>query len=190
MLAKRPVVEVTADTEDKELRSDDLFIGTEALLHRIAYAEAVVFLDFDQELAQPRSRAASDAFALLALAARRVGARDGGGRVIVQTRRPEDTVIQAGVHAEPSRVSEVQRDVRQLLQQPPYGAWALVSGAGAEAFVSSLREMAGESGGVEIRSLGERWRVSAPDHDSLLNALHGAQRPAERLRVEVDPLGI
>ena len=188
-LAKRPVIEVTADTKEKELRSDDLFIGTEALLYRIHSARAAVFLDFDQELAQPRSRAPENAFALLALAARRVGPRAKGGQVIVQTRRPDDVVVQAAVHGDPSRVAEGQRDVRQLLQQPPYGAWALISGAGAEEFIGSLRERADESD-VDIRSLGDRWRVSAPGHAALLEALHRADRPAERLRVEVDPLGI
>ena len=98
-------------------------------------------------------------------------------------------VVQAAVHGDPSRVAEGQRDVRQLLQQPPYGAWALISGAGAEEFIGSLRERADESG-ADIRSLGDRWRVSASGHAALLDALHRADRPADRLRVEVDPLGI
>ena len=190
-LAKRPVVEVTAETEEKELISDDLFIGTEALLYRIESATSVVFLDFDQELAQPRSRAPENAFSLLALAARRVGDSRAGGRVIVQTRRPDDVVVQAAVHADPSRVAEAQRDVRQLLHQPPYGAWALVSGAGAEAFIESLRATTETlNDGVELRAMGDRWRVSATDHQMLLDALHRAERPAERLRVEVDPIDI
>lgn len=186
-LAKRPVVEVTAETEAKELRSNDLFLGTEALLHRIESAEAVIFLDFDQELAQPRYRAASIAFSHLALAARRVGGRE-GGRVIVQTRRPDDIVIQAAVHADPSRVSQAQRDIRQPIPQPPYGAWAVVSGAGAEAFIDSLRSVAGTA--IEIRAKDDYWRLSAPDHRTLLDALHDAERPAERLRVVVDPFNI
>ena len=186
-LAKRPVVEVTAETEAKELRSNDLFLGTEALLHRIESAEAVIFLDFDQELAQPRYRAASIAFSHLALAARRVGGRE-GGRVIVQTRRPDDIVVQAAVHADPSRVSQAQRDIRQPIPQPPYGAWAVVSGAGAEAFIDSLRSVAGTA--IEIRAKDDYWRLSAPDHRTLLDALHDAERPAERLRVVVDPFNI
>lgn len=186
-LAKRPVVEVTAETEEKEFRSEHLFIGTEALLHRIDSARAVVFLDFDQQLAQPRTRAAEQAFALLALAARRVGRRAGGGRVMVQTRRPNDPVIDAAVHGEPGRVARAQQNVRMQLQQPPYGAWALVSGAGGEDFIASLESL---DSTVQIRHLGDRWRVSAQNHDELLGALHAAERPGERLRVEVDPLDI
>ena len=33
----------------------------------------------------------------------------------------------------------------------------------------------------------ERWLVRAPDHAVLCDALAAAPRPAERLRVEVDP---
>ena len=188
-LAKRPVVEVTAETQEKELRSEELFIGTEALLHRIESVTSVVFLDFDQELAQPRSRAAQDAFALLALAARRVGDRSLGGRVIVQTRRPDDVVVQAAVNGDPGRVAQSQRDVRQLLRQPPYGVWALVSGAGAESFVKAL-EATSDAQGVEIRAMDGQWRLSAADHETLLGALEAAERPLERLRVEVDPVDI
>ena len=193
-LAKRPVIEVTAETENKELRGNHLFIGTQALLHRIESATAVIFLDFDQELAQPRFRAAENAFAALALAARRVGNRQAGGRVIVQTRRPDDNVVQAAVHGDPGRVANAQRDVRQLLSQPPYGAWALVSGAGAETYVATLRssiaDRVEQAEQIEIRELDDQWRVSAPDHDALLDVLHRTERPAERLRVEVDPIDI
>lgn len=189
-LAKRPVIEVTAETEEKELCSADLFIGTEALLYRIEAATSVVFLDFDQELAQPRSRAPEHAFGLLALAARRVGDSRAGGRVIVQTRRPDDVAILAAIHADPSRVAEAQRDVRRLLHQPPYGAWALVSGAGADEFIESLQAVSATLSNVHARSLGDRWRVSAPDHRTLVDALHRAERPAERVRVEVDPIHI
>ena len=201
-LAKRPVVEVSADTAAQDLTGNTLFVGTEALLHRMESAKAVIFLDFDQELAVPRYRAAEDAFGLLALAARRVGPRADGGRIIIQTRRPDDVVVQAALNGEPGRVATAQRDVRQVFQQPPYGAWALVSGAGAEAFIQSLQQICGVSGPnidrqssqkrseVQIHRLGDRWRVSASDHETLLNAINATERPAARIRIEVDPLNI
>jgi len=184
-LAKRPVVEVTAETLDKEFRGPSLFLGTEALLYRIEAATSVVFLDFDQELAKPQARAAESAFAMLALAARRVGDSRSSGKIIVQTRRPDDVVVRAGVQGEPGLVARDQRDLRKLLAQPPYRAVAMVSGAGGEAFIESLTSVAPA---VEIRARDDRWRVSAPDHETLLDALHLAERPSERLRVEVDPL--
>ena len=135
VLAKREVVEVSADSAPADLTGNGLFIGTEALLHRMERARAVIFLDFDQELAKPRYRAGEDAFVLLALAARLVGPRGDGGRIYIQTRRPTDVVVEAAAQGDPGKVASAQRDVRQVFSQPPYGAWALVSGAGAEAFI-------------------------------------------------------
>ncbi len=181
-LAKRDVLEITADTPERDLRGDRLLIGTEALLHRLDAATAVIFLDFDQELAVPRYRAAEDAFALLTLASRLVGPRAAGGRVVVQTRRPNDIVIEAALHGDPDRLARAQREIRMVFSQPPYGAWALVSGAGADEFVDSLPDT--------VRRLRneDRWRLSAGDHDTLLDALAATPRPADRVRVEVDPL--
>lgn len=201
-LAKRPVIEVSAETPAQDLTGNTLFVGTEALLHRMDSAKAVVFLDFDQELAVPRYRAAEDAFGLLALAARRVGPRSDGGRIIIQTRRPDDVVVQAALNGDPGRVATAQRDVRQVFQQPPYGAWALISGVGAESFINSLHQFCAASAPdsesqaaqnreqVQIHRLGDRWRVSAPDHDMLLAAINGTERPAERTRIEIDPIDI
>ena len=186
-LAKRPVVEVSAETPPRELSGNQLFIGTEALLHRMEAARAVIFLDFDQELAVPRYRAAEDAFGLLALAARRVGPKASGGRVVIQTHRPDDVVVQAAVNGDPGRVATAQRDIRKVFRQPPYGAWALVSGAGAEAYISNL----GPHGtGLQINRLGDRWRMAAADHETLLGAINTTDRPAERVRIEIDPLDL
>ena len=186
-LAKRPVVEVSAETDQRDLTGDQLFVGTEALLHRIQHATAVIFLDFDQELSAPRIRASEDAFTLLALAARRLGEREAGGRLIIQTRRPDDVVVQAALHGDPARVAQDQRKVRTVFNQPPYGSWALVSGAGAEEFVESVRQT---DAPPEIHRLGDRWRLSAPTHEPLLAAINAAELPAERLRVEVDPIDL
>ncbi len=185
VLAKRDVIEVSAETPQRVLQGDQLFIGTEALLHRLEFARSVIFLDFDQELAVPRVRASEDAFQLLSLAARRVGPRSAGGRVVIQTRRPDDVAVQAAVHGDPARVATAQRDVRQVFHQPPYGAWALISGVGADAFVENVPDP-----GIQKNKLGDRWRLAAANHDVLLEAVNAAERPAERVRVEIDPLDI
>ncbi len=193
ILAKREVIEVSADSAPADLASNGLFIGTEAILHRMERARAVVFLDFDQELAMPRYRAGEDAFGLLAIAARLVGPRINGGRIFIQTRRPNDVVVQAAVHGDPGSVATAQRDVRQVFQQPPYGAWALVSGAGAAEFIEEAEAVVAASGRndeVQFRRQDDRWRLSAPTHDDLLDVLNATERPAERIRIEVDPLDI
>jgi primosomal protein N' (replication factor Y) len=189
VLAKRDVMEVSAETPYQQLRGDQLFIGTAALLHRLEHARSVIFLDFDQELAVPRVRAAEDAFAMLGLAARRVGPRADGGRLIVQTRRPDDVVVQAAQHGDPSRVAAAQRAVRQVFRQPPYGAWAVVSGPGADAFVAAIDDVSG-SAAVRRNRLGDRWRLSADTHDALLDVVHAAVRPAVRVRIEIDPIDL
>ena len=87
-LARRRVTQVVGESPVAPSH-DALYIGTEAVLHRVPSADAVVFVDFDQELIAPRYRAAEEAFALLVRAARLVGPRSGGGRILVQTRMPD-----------------------------------------------------------------------------------------------------
>ena len=95
-------------------------------------ADVVAFLDLDAELLAPRYRAAEQAMALLARAARLVGAASGGGRLLVQTFLPRHEVLQAVLHADPSRLAKVESARRELLGLPPFAALAAIAGAGAE----------------------------------------------------------
>jgi primosomal protein N' (replication factor Y) len=186
-LVGEPVAEVSGDTAGSALPEVRVFVGTEAVLHQVDGAEAVVFLDFDQELLVPRYRAAEQAFGLLVRAARVVGDRAHGGRILVQTRLPRHEAIVAALHADPSRLASVERERRRALGYPPFEALAEVSGAAAELFVERLER----STGVEIRGPQEgRWRLRATDHETLCDALAGVDRPPGRLRVAVDPLRI
>lgn len=194
LLCGRPVAEVTATTdglgEGRAIGGSNVLVGTSAVLHRVAGARLVVFLDFDQELLAPRFRAGEQALALLARASRLVGGRAEpgaiiGGRVMVQTRLVDHEVIDAAVHADPSRLSAVEGARRVALGLPPERALAMVSGAGAEAFVAALPadhplDVRGPSGG--------RWLLRADDHEILGEVLAATVRPRERVRVEVDPL--
>ena len=72
----------------------------------------VAFLDLDQELLAPRYRAAEEALALLVRAARLVGGRAGGGRLLLQTRLPDHEVVQAALLADPARVAAAEADRR------------------------------------------------------------------------------
>ena len=179
-LAGVAVGEVTGESE--EVPETPVLVGTEAVLHRVTSADAVAFLDFDQELLAPRYRAAEQALALLARAARLVGGRDGGGRLLVQTRVPRHDAVDAALHADPGRLAQPERARREALGFPPATAIAAISGPAAEAFVGAVRdvEVLGPDAG--------RWLVRAPDHRHLCDALAAVPRPAGRLRVEVDPL--
>jgi primosomal protein N' (replication factor Y) len=179
-LAGRPVGEITAETSWQP--DAPVLVGTEAVLYRLPQADAVAFLDFDQELLAARFRAGEEALALLARAARLVGGRERRGRVLVQTRVPHHDAVQAALLADPSRLAGPEAEIRRTLQLPPFAALALVSGQAAPAFVAALDgvEVAGPASG--------RWLVKAPDHETLLAALGAVPRPGGRLRIEVDPL--
>lgn len=188
-LVGEPVAELTAASRADEATTR-VVVGTEAMLQRIGRADAVVFLDLDQELLAPRYRAGEQAFGLVARAARVVASAArapgrGGGRLVLQTRSPDHEVVQAAVHADPSRVSDAERERRQLLRLPPYSAMAEVSGAVGAAFIEAL----GTPAGVQVAPVAEgRWLLRAADHTSLCDALAAARRPPGRLRIEVDPL--
>ncbi len=179
-LAGRPVGEVTGDSA--AVPDAAVLVGTEAVLHRVAGASVVCFLDFDQELLAPRYRAAEQALGLLARAARLVGPRSAGGRVVVQTRLPRHPVIDAALHGDPGRLSAAEAPTRAALRFPPAAALALVSGPAAAAWVAGLSavDVLGPDAG--------RWLVRAGDHEALCQALAAPPRPPGRLRVEVDPV--
>ena len=190
-LALRPAIEVSGDQKlapslPAPGQAEPIYIGTEAALHRIDEANAVAFLDFDQELLAPRYRASEQALALLARAARLVGDREGGGRLVVQTRMPTHPVIDAAVHADPSRMIEAERANREVLGWPPFRAMAEVSGANAAAVVDQLRL-------ADVELLGpndNKWLVRASSSADLANALAAVERPGGRVRIAVDPLRV
>ena len=176
--AARPVGVVTGESD--LLPDCDVLIGTEAVLHRAGKADVVAFLDLDGELLAPRYRAAEQAMALLARAARLVGGRSGGGRLLVQTFLPRHEVLQAVLHADPSRVAKVELSRRELLGLPPFAALAAVSGAGASEFAAAT--------GLEASASGDVVLLRAPTWDELGAAISAAPRPkGSRLRIEVDP---
>jgi primosomal protein N' (replication factor Y) len=178
--AGRPAITVTgADTAPPAAAS--LYVGTEAVLHRIGAADIVAFLDFDREMLAPRYRAGERAMALLVRAARLVGPRGRGGRIVVQTLLPGHEVIRAAQLADPGRLADHDARSRRMLGLPPYRALAAVSGAGSDEFVAGLR-------GVEVAGGDARYVVRADDWATLGTALLDARRPrGSRLRIAVDP---
>ena len=184
-LVGEDVAEITADSG--EAPTTRVVIGTEAVLHRMDAADVVVFLDLDQELLAPRQRTVEQALGLVARGARLLGGRDRGGRLVLQTRQPDHEVIRAVQRADPSIVAIAERDRRQAVGSPPYGAQAAISGLGGEEFVVAF----GEPPGIEIRGpLDGRWLLKAASHEPLLDALAATARPSTRVRVEVDPLRV
>jgi primosomal protein N' (replication factor Y) len=182
-----PAVEVTGDSGASgagDRGAARLVVGTEAALHRVDHAGLVVFLDMDQHLLAPRFAAGEEALALLARAARLVGARGGTGRVLVQTRIPDHEALVAAVHADPGLLTAAEEPVRRQLGLPPFGALAVLRGPGAPDYAAGLGGVDGlEVSGVDV----ERFLVRADDHRALCDGLSAVPRPTGRLRVEVDP---
>ena len=184
-LVGEEVDEVTASSVGQPERR--VVIGTEAVLHRVEEAGAVIFLDLDCELLAPRQRAVEQTMALLARAARLLGPRGSGGCLVLQTRQPDHEVVRAVLRGDPSIVAVAERDRRRAAGIAPYGAQVMVSGAGARDFIAALGQPLG------VRLLGpskDRWLLQADAHEPLLDALEDTPRPDSRLRIEVDPLRV
>lgn len=183
----RPVVEVSADTDDSVLDSDRdaILIGTEAVLHRAGRATVVVFLDFDDELLAPRFRASEQAMTLLLRAAALTGGRRDGGRIIVHTLQPQHEVLRAALLSDPSRLVAPELERRARLRFPPFGAIASVTGAAAGDWLAQVPvglEVSGPSKG--------RWLLRSHDWDTLAAALEALGPRPRGVRVEVNPARI
>ncbi|MDP1794882.1 MAG: hypothetical protein Q8K63_12185, partial [Acidimicrobiales bacterium] len=130
-------------------------------------------------------RANEATLALVARAARLVRGRTEQGVVVIQTRQPEHPVLRAVVAIDPTLVTTADQEMREALQLPPYAAIAHVSSDGAATYVADL------VGRVEVNVVGPddtgAYLVRAADHQLLCDALASVPRPAERLRVSVDP---
>jgi primosomal protein N' (replication factor Y) len=181
---------------DAALPPAPVFIGTEAVLHRVRHAAAVAFLDIDLHLLAPRLSATEDTLALFVRAARLVGPRGAGvpsARVQVQTRVPEHPLLSAVSRGEPAAVLAEEVAVRRASALPPFAALALVSGTLASDYADALvRATADGAGAVSVSPLGEgRFLLRASSHGPLCDVLALVPRPPGRgLRVEVDPTSL
>jgi primosomal protein N' (replication factor Y) len=165
-------------------------VGTEAVLHRIP-AKLVAFLDLDQELFAQRVRAGQQAAGLLARAARLVGARDRGGRMLLQTHAPEHPIVRFALDGDPAPLLLAEIERREVLGFPPFGAVAELSGepgavrAALDALPPDIRVL-----GPSERATGVAALTLAPDTDTLAAALAVAGpvgRAEGRVRIAVDP---
>jgi primosomal protein N' (replication factor Y) len=181
--AGRGVIAVEGDDPHRSIHapgSAAVFVGTEAVLHRVTSADTVAFLDIDAELLAPRFRAGAQALALIARGARLAGGSTTGGLLILQTNSPDHPVVRAVAEADPTIALEADRTIRQQLALPPFGALARASGSGVERLISSLPPT------VAASPTQDGYVIRAADDDELAAALAAAERPSG-VRVLVDP---
>jgi primosomal protein N' len=174
------VSEVTA-TSDLDQLLERVVVGTEAVWQRVRHCGVVVFVDFDQYLLAPSESARRSAITAVGKAGRLVGPRrEGRGSVVLQTRRGDDAVIEALVRENFDAIIDEDVTTARLLQLPPYGAEAEVTGEGAQAFVESLRDAP-----VSIATATSGFVVRAKDATTLTSALRAVVRPTAKVRVAV-----
>ena len=124
---RNPIVEISSDSPD-DWSKGTVFIGTEAVLHRIPTADTVVFADIDRDLGAPRMTGAHEVLSMIAKAARMVGAK---GTLVIQTRQVENPLIVALSQSDVSAALQKRNDAdmaqRRAMTLPPFGAIARVS---------------------------------------------------------------
>ncbi len=188
LLPRTEIAWLDASVED--VPDAPVVVGTEAVLHRVP-ARLVAFLELDQELFAHRARAGQQAANLVARAARLVGSRARGGRLVLQTRNPDHALLAWVRSGDPEPIMDAERARRRVLGFPPFGAVAELSGdadavrAALEVVPADLRVLGPSARGVGMAAL-----MFASDPDALADVLAVAApagRAAGRLRVAVDP---
>ena len=185
-LLNEPVTEVTKASSSLDFLTSRVYLGTEAVLHRIDWSDLVVFADFDQEILAKRYRGEEQAMAQLVRAIRLVNASGiDDGNVIVQTRQPKHDLVNVIATGNIEDWSHKVTRRRELIKYPPFGHLAVISGVAAEEFAENLKGL------NEFEVLGPNkgsWLVKATDLEALTDSLSKISRPKGRLRIAIDPV--
>ncbi len=178
-----PIVEVTSDSDDSWTRGN-VFIGTEAVLYRIPSADTVVFADIDRDLGAPRLTASSEVLALIARAARIVGAH---GQLIIQTRQLSHPLMAAlasgNVAGALSALGESDLAQRQLFSMPPYSRIVRITLTGEASIESATFDDT-----VDVAKDGDSYLLRSLSRDSIAQAVsHVREVFGTSVRVHADP---
>lgn len=162
-----------------------LFVGTEAVLHRVHQADTVALLDVDAELFAPRYRATQITLGLVILAARVARERNDGGRVLLQTHCAQHELFGALNSLDFDTLSKHESDRRRALSFPPFGSLAHITGAGTSVFAAELAT----NMLVNVATLGDDdVVVRGASASDLVSTLQSTPKPkGSRLKVQIDP---
>jgi primosomal protein N' (replication factor Y) len=195
------VVEISGgETANKDQEIDQtkmLFVGTEAALHRVRDVDTVVFLDIDQEISAPRYRAAEITLSLVVHAARLVARKTSGqsktsdGLVMIQSMLADHALLRGLAVHDLSEFVYEEMARRQLMQLPPYGALAQVSGTGVDQLADILRSnvllqvSATNKDAVLVKSAD--WETLANSMSDALVAASTRGKKTLRTKTQIDP---
>lgn len=178
------VVELTSESDD-DWTKGRVFIGTEAVLHRVRSADRIVFADIDRDLGAPRMSATQEVLALIARAARIVGPR---GSLVVQTRQPAHRLMRAlgsdDVAGALDALAGGELASREALELPPFAVVVRVT-------ISDGRDIAdaGRFEGVETARDGDGHLLRSTEWGRLDLAIAALRSHfGTAVRVHADPL--
>ena len=180
-----------------------LFVGTEAALHRVRDVDTVVFLDIDQEISAPRYRAAEITLTLIVHAARLVARKSSGqsrtsvsrnksdGLVMIQSMLADHALLRGLASHDLSVFVEEEMSRRKLMQLPPFGALAQVSGTGVDQLADILRSnvllqvSATNKDSILVKS--SDWVDLANSISDALVAVSIRGKKTLRIKTQIDP---
>ena len=198
-LLREPVGELTA--KDQSGLHSRVVLGTTTALHQVSKCDLVAFLEFDQLLLAPNFRAEERALVLLAQAAKLVGF---SGAVMLQTRQPDNLVVQAARQGNPQLFLQADRELREDLQLPPAVAAAMLSGEAAPEYVAALTAAVADQATADsparpselsptskLKAQGPdaagNWLLKAATHEQLLSALTRVPHDELDIKIVIDP---
>ena len=178
--AGRSVIEITGDATTAANDSGAVYVGTEAMLHRLHSADVVAFLDFDNEVFAPTYRAGEHAWTLVALASRLLRS-SADPLIILQSNDATNASLQSFADPNPSALISDERKKRQALGLPPFSLMARVAGDSATADILDAPPI-----GVSVGALrpGE-WLVRSSDEQQFIEFCDALRRA--HARVYCDP---
>jgi len=171
-----------------------IVVGTRAAFRHRGAFDLVLVVDPDASLARPGLRAEEAAFGMLVEATGCARGRSGGGRVLLQTRRPGHPAIGALAAGEPARYEDHLLISRGPARLPPFRRLLAVSStdpAPVDASAQVLRTLGCEVFGP--RAEPRPQLLALVDHDVWLEAAAATRAVAldahpARVRIEADPL--
>ncbi|MEO0079407.1 MAG: primosomal protein N' [candidate division WOR-3 bacterium] len=195
---------VIADTRSEPLERGTVLVGTKALFTRQWPEDVatVAVINADADLVLSDFRARERTFQVLYELCRR--AARVGARVIVQTRRPDETAIRDAVEGQVAAFLDDELRARAEVGFPPFCRLVALEFSGNQEKAVSHAERIGRllegNPGVEVLGpvllMGKRprWRmlVKLPRNRTLSSLLErkGLEKPGVDVRVDVDPLEV
>jgi primosomal protein N' (replication factor Y) len=173
-----------------------VWVGTERDLPAVRGVDLAVVVDSDGLIHAPNYRAGEDALRLLARVVETVGPGS-GRRAMVQTGRPDDPVISALRHGDPTKYLDGVVAERAATRLPPIGEVLVVELDRPGTADVELRELAqgrAEVFGPAPRGEHRRWMVQGSDlrpiRVGLRRLVQGWRDAGTRVRIDVDPIDL